>query len=80
MRIMAVWFSVLVVLSLSIGSDQLIEFYCTCVYDNSHVQIYVVMMGVALVMNRLPQHYRISRNIGEHYIWRFAQKVLLAGF
>ena len=24
--------------------------------------------------------YRISKNIGEHYIWRFAQKMLLAGF
>ena len=24
--------------------------------------------------------YRISRNIDEHYIWRFAQKTLLAGF
>ena len=26
-------------------------------------------------------YYRISRNIDEHYyIWRFAQKMLLAGF
>ena len=24
--------------------------------------------------------YRINRIIGEHYIWRFAQKMLLAGF
>ena len=24
--------------------------------------------------------YHISSNIGEHYIWRFAQKMLLAGF
>ena len=24
--------------------------------------------------------YCISRNIGEHYIWRFAQKMLLVGF
>ena len=24
--------------------------------------------------------YRISRNIGEHYIWWFAQKLLLVGF
>ena len=24
--------------------------------------------------------YHISRIIGEHYIWRFAQKTLLAGF
>ena len=24
--------------------------------------------------------YRISRNISEHYIWRFAQKTLLAQF
>ena len=24
--------------------------------------------------------YHISRNIGKHYIWRFAQKTLLVGF
>ena len=29
---------------------------------------------------KLANTIRISRNIGEHYIWQFAQKTLLAGF
>ena len=32
------------------------------------------------VVNSVIMDYHISRNIGEHYIWRFAQKMLLLRF
>ena len=49
---------------------------------NTQAQLHVItkipysLWGVSNIKST----YHISRNIGEHYIWWFAQKMLLAGF
>ena len=46
----------------------------------------VLFTGTARLLFSTPHNsittgpYRISRIIGEHYIWRFAQKMLFGGF
>ena len=48
-------------------------------HSNRSTSIY----NTFIVKESLTFHYKryhLSRIIGEHYIWRFAQKILLAGF
>ena len=42
--------------------------------------IHSYYIATSLIKEVTSIKYHISRNIGEHYIWRFAQKTLLAGF